>query len=266
MAAGTAASTSPRVAVSASAGTKVFTTTNTDGKVTFHVTTSATLPSSASSATAGGMTVNMTATQPTTPKKMATSLAARGVPPPVPPNKPIIPPKKSSSSGGAVVGGISISTSATGQPRSPTGTPVLISCSPDSAQMTTTVVDHGQPINLSLVPRSPPIRPFTAAAASQGVKFGITITKDKIEISGGGSASPQSTSGSGKVGGYLPERLIETDRLHDDGNGSADDYSIPPLSPLALSMEELLDKELDDFQRLLSSMIYPPLVQEGDQF
>ncbi|XP_046444740.1 CTTNBP2 N-terminal-like protein isoform X4 [Daphnia pulex] len=90
--AGTMQSTSPRVAVSASAGTKVFTTTNNEGKVTFHVTTSATLPTSTSAASATG---TATSAQPTTPKKSAA--LARGIPPPVPPNKPVIPPKKSST-------------------------------------------------------------------------------------------------------------------------------------------------------------------------
>ena len=62
-------------------GSKVFTTTNKEGKVTFHVAPTVTTP------------------QPTTPKKVTSSLG-RGVPPPVPPNKPIIPPKKSNSISG----------------------------------------------------------------------------------------------------------------------------------------------------------------------
>nr|CAD7260196.1 unnamed protein product [Timema shepardi] len=68
----------PRVSLSASPGTKVFTTTQ-GGKVTFHVTTSA-------------------SGEPTVPaqqlgvKKLVPP--SRGVPPPVPPNKPVVPPKK----------------------------------------------------------------------------------------------------------------------------------------------------------------------------
>jgi len=85
------ASTSCRSTISASASSgggggggpgKVFTTTNKEGKVTFHVTPTTT-----------------PAPQPTTPKKVSSALA-RGVPPPVPPNKPIIPPKKSNSISG----------------------------------------------------------------------------------------------------------------------------------------------------------------------
>nr|CAD7200025.1 unnamed protein product [Timema douglasi] len=68
----------PRVSLSASPGTKVFTTTQ-GGKVTFHVTTSA---SGEPSVPAQQLGV----------KKLVPP--SRGVPPPVPPNKPVVPPKK----------------------------------------------------------------------------------------------------------------------------------------------------------------------------
>ncbi|PSN52052.1 hypothetical protein C0J52_04543 [Blattella germanica] len=71
----------PRVSLSASPGTKVFTTTQ-GGKVTFHVTTNTGLPAGA--------------TQPPAPESQTKKPAppGRGIPPPVPPNKPVVPPKK----------------------------------------------------------------------------------------------------------------------------------------------------------------------------
>ncbi|XP_046444739.1 CTTNBP2 N-terminal-like protein isoform X3 [Daphnia pulex] len=161
--AGTMQSTSPRVAVSASAGTKVFTTTNNEGKVTFHVTTSATLPTSTSAASATG---TATSAQPTTPKKSAA--LARGIPPPVPPNKPVIPPKKSSTATATSMASSSVS----GQMINP----VVISCS-NNPQVTT--VDHGRPISLEVHP----VHKAGQVGSHQGLKFGITISKDKIQIS-----------------------------------------------------------------------------------
>ncbi|XP_071440126.1 CTTNBP2 N-terminal-like protein isoform X2 [Hetaerina americana] len=109
----------PRVSLSASPGTKVFTTTQ-GGKVTFHVTTNScggspiaptqvTQVASATPATAPPVVATASPTpltQPTPqaaqppvpgmapvpPKKVAP--LGRGAPPPVPPNKPIVPPKK----------------------------------------------------------------------------------------------------------------------------------------------------------------------------
>ncbi|CAB3387184.1 Hypothetical predicted protein [Cloeon dipterum] len=70
---------SPHVSLQASPGTKVFTSTTQDGRVTYHVKT-------------GGASV---ATPPPAAKKppVAPPPLARGAPPPIPPNKPVVPPK-----------------------------------------------------------------------------------------------------------------------------------------------------------------------------
>lgn len=74
----------PRVSLSASPGTKVFTTTQ-GGKVTFHVTTNASLPTG----------VPQSQTPESLPSQAKKPMPpGRGIPPPVPPNKPVVPPKK----------------------------------------------------------------------------------------------------------------------------------------------------------------------------
>ncbi|XP_063219692.1 CTTNBP2 N-terminal-like protein isoform X2 [Bacillus rossius redtenbacheri] len=65
----------PRVSLSASPGTKVFTTSQ-GGKVTFHVTANM----------GGSESPQQLLKKPAPP--------GRGVPPPIPPNKPVVPPKK----------------------------------------------------------------------------------------------------------------------------------------------------------------------------
>ncbi|XP_032791244.1 CTTNBP2 N-terminal-like protein isoform X2 [Daphnia magna] len=227
---------SPRVAVSASAGTKVFTTTNNEGKVTFHVTTSATLPTSTSVGTTG----TAISAQPTTPKKSAA--IARGVPPPVPPNKPVIPPKKSSTATAMSMASSSVS----GQIINPCG--VVISCS-NNPQVTT--VDHGRPISLEVHP----LHKAGQIGSHQGVKFGITISKDKIQI----SSNP---SEQGLADQEVREAIVQVGDGVDGSGGSQspgheiseDSSSRSPLTPLCLA---LLEKELDDFQQLLSSMATP---------
>lgn len=227
---------SPRVAVSASAGTKVFTTTNNEGKVTFHVTTSATLPTSTSVGTTG----TAISAQPTTPKKSAA--IARGVPPPVPPNKPVIPPKKSSTATAMSM----VSSSVSGQIINPCG--VVISCS-NNPQVTT--VDHGRPISLEVHP----LHKAGQIGSHQGVKFGITISKDKIQI----SSNP---SEQGLADQEVREAIVQVGDGVDGSGGSQspgheiseDSSSRSPLTPLCLA---LLEKELDDFQQLLSSMATP---------
>lgn len=238
-------STSPRVAVSASAGTKVFTTTNNEGKVTFHVTTSATLPSTSSAGSTG--TASTPAAQPTTPKKSA--ILARGVPPPVPPNKPVIPPKKTSSATGTTT------TSVSGQTFNPL--PVVISCS-NNPQVTT--VDHGRPISLEVHP----LHKAGQIGSHQGVKFGITISKDKIQISSNPPQQQQGLAGDPKVreGAVMQvgDGVVDGSRADSQAHEVSDSSSAAPslsplLSPFSLA---LLEKELDDFQKLLGSMATTP--------
>ena len=77
----------PRVSLSASPGTKVFTTTQ-GGKLTFHVTTNAGVPQPPIS-------------EPLPPQTKKPMPPGRGIPPPVPPNKPVVPPKKEAVSAAA---------------------------------------------------------------------------------------------------------------------------------------------------------------------
>ena len=279
--------TVPRVAVSASPGTKVFTTTNKEGKVTFHVTTSATLPTSAPVASAAAASTATTAqpsaagggsaTQPSTPRK--TTAAARGAPPPVPPNKPVIPPKKTSTVTAPAVAGQTVSLS-----------PIVISSS--TPQVTT--VDHGQPISLEVN--------SLQKVGPQGVKFGITISKDKIEISsnpssaserkeslvpvntpasivgdgiGDDPASSFSATSTSQVGCAdvaslrAPPWVVGCEHENNTADSAACPISplpppIPPppssssLSPFVPRLPvlewDVLDKELADFQQLLYSM------------
>ena len=240
-------STSPRVAVSASAGTKVFTTTNNEGKVTFHVTTSATLPSTTSAGSTG--TAATPAAQPTTPKKSA--ILARGVPPPVPPNKPVIPPKKTSTVTGVA------SSSVSGQTLSPQ--PVVISCS-NNPQVTT--IDHGRPISLEVHP----LHKAGQIGSHQGVKFGITISKDKIQISSNPPLQQQQgLAGEPKIhDGAVVQvgdgtGVVDCSRANSQAHEVSDSSPTPSLSPLLSPFSlALLEKELDDFQQLLSSMATTP--------
>ncbi|KAF4520187.1 hypothetical protein B566_EDAN003900 [Ephemera danica] len=81
---------SPHVSLSASPGTKVFTTTQ-GGKVTYHVkTNSAATPAATPPPPCPPSSSGITATNTT--KKLPP--AGRGAPPPVPPNKPVVLPKK----------------------------------------------------------------------------------------------------------------------------------------------------------------------------
>ncbi|XP_059491160.1 CTTNBP2 N-terminal-like protein [Neocloeon triangulifer] len=68
---------SPHVSLQASPGTKVFTSTNQDGRVTYHVKSAVAPP------------------LPAAAKKppLVPPAAGRGAPPPIPPNKPVVPPK-----------------------------------------------------------------------------------------------------------------------------------------------------------------------------
>ena len=249
------------MAVSASAGTKVFTTTNNEGKVTFHVTTSATLPSA--SATPTSATVGTV--QPTTPKKTM-NVGQRGVPPPVPPNKPVIPPKKSSSTSSTSTGASASINSLPGQSNT-SALPVVISCS-NNPQVTT--VDRGRPISLELLQ---PVPKAGQVGSQQGVKFGITITKDKIQISSNPPPSPSSSSSTTTT----DESMVQVGAEDSLGRSYwwaspepsehaesppiiADPTPYTPLSPLSLALsnfETMLNKELDDFQQLLDSMVSP---------
>ncbi|XP_021930393.1 uncharacterized protein CG10915-like isoform X4 [Zootermopsis nevadensis] len=126
----------PRVSLSASPGTKVFTTTQ-GGKVTFHVTTNAGLLT-------GVPQSQVPETLPLQTKKPMPP--GRGIPPPVPPNKPVVPPKKETVSVAA-------------------RRPEPSSSAADS------------------LPAESKIQKVMSGGA-QGLKFGISVTKDKIATQG----------------------------------------------------------------------------------
>jgi hypothetical protein len=127
--------------------------------------------------------------------------------------------------------------------------PVVISCS-NNPQVTT--VDHGRPISLEVHP----VHKAGQVGSHQGLKFGITISKDKIQIS---SNIPEQ----GLTDQVVREAVVQVGDGVDDGSGdsqapgheiSGDNSSRSPLSPSCLA---LLEKELNDFQQLLSSMATP---------
>ncbi|KAK2724171.1 CTTNBP2 N-terminal-like protein isoform X1 [Artemia franciscana] len=168
-----------RVAVQASPGSKVYTTSQ-GGKVTFHVTTSVATPALATIAS------NHSSTATIIKKPIP---IGRGVPPPVPPNKPSVPLKKDSRS--------MMSPS-----RGDSGALHLRSGPPQT-------LEPGQPISVAVSPQT--------KGGSQNVKLGITIGKDKIQVSSGQQQQQVSSA-----------------------------LSQPQL--------ESLSKELEDFQQLLYSM------------
>lgn len=177
----------PRVSLSASPGTKVFTTTQ-GGKVTFHVTTNSgssggnsippNVPQVASTTSLAtpsapvipspGMPASLipaplTQVVAPTPPKKVTPLG-RGAPPPVPPNKPVVPPKKEPVA--RVIAPLSANSAAT-------------SPLPDSSQ-------PGNSVDMK------------KALPAGGLKFGIAVSKDKIRISER-AGGPQ--PGTGETGG-----------------------------------------------------------------
>jgi hypothetical protein len=237
--------------------TQVFSTTS-QGKVTFHVTT--TVASRGVAGAAGG--------------------AGRGIPPPVPPNKPQILPKKDNLMGAGRA--VNSAAAALG------GSPGTVKPGGD-----VTVLDRGQPISFEVNPQK-----------QQALKFGITISKDKIHITNAHhqhqGASSSSDGKGGEAGGQqqvngacLPVPVPVPVDLPSLSSSPAPvttkrSSSVPPppppppapnptlnatstlslSSPLSLSLDrthaqpsspssldlDLLGSALDDFHELLSSM------------
>lgn len=240
--------------MSASAGTKVFTTTNNDGKVTFHVTTSATLPSN-SSVTGVASPIQMgSSAQPPTPKKGTST--GRGVPPPVPPNKPVIPPKKTSGAAAGMT------------PHSSAGQhsnlfPVALSGSKNTP---TEGVDHGRPISFQVQP----LQMAGQVVPHQGIKFGIVISKDKIKVSNpleqgstGASEDVCKVANPFKVGGS-PDAALDCEApvlKHEESVPSSQINALvsqhTSSCPLHSTVPEtdLLEKELEVFHQIFCSMV-----------
>lgn len=200
----------PRVSLSTSPGTKVFTTTQ-GGKVTFHVTTNASLPTGVPQSQAPESLTSQTK-KPMPP--------GRGIPPPVPPNKPVVPPKKETVS-------------------------VAVRRPEASSSAADSLPVEGKSQKL-------------ISGGAQGVKFGISVTKDKIPTQGVelvdsrrdpqvGAGSPCSSSSthveaasnarSGPAPASIPTGLHESPPTTSAGHGF-----------------EMLDPELADFQQILISM------------
>jgi hypothetical protein len=209
----------PRVSLSASPGTKVFTTAQ-GGKVTFHVTTNA------------GMSTGVPQAQapeslpPQTKKPMP---PGRGIPPPVPPNKPVVPPKKETVSVAA---------------RRPE--------SSSSAADSFPAEGKSQKV---------------MSGGAQGVKFGISVTKDKIPTQSGelvdGRRDPQVGAGFQSSHGEFSSPACASS-THVEAANSARSGPAPASVPTGLHESppatstghgfEMLDPELADFQQILISM------------
>lgn len=202
----------PRVSLSASPGTKVFTTTQ-GGKVTFHVTTNASLPTG----------VPQSQTPESLPSQAKKPMPpGRGIPPPVPPNKPVVPPKKETVP-------------------APSRRPELSSSAADS------LPTEGKGQKMS--------------GAAQAVKFGISITKDKIPPQGAeivdGRRDPQVGAGSQSSHGDCPSTHVEAANNARSGPvpASAPTGLHEPRPPTSTGHGfEMLDPELADFQQILISM------------
>lgn len=141
--------------------------------------------------------------------------------------------------------------SVTGQTITPL--PVVISCS-NNPQVTT--VDHGRPFSFEVQP----LHKAGQVGLHQGVKFGLLISKDKIQIS-----SNPAQEGVVGAGEEVRESVMQ---VGDDGIDTSQESQAPghegsagsfPLSPLCLALPEwdVLEKELDEFQQILSSMTSP---------
>ena len=203
----------PRVSLSASPGTKVFTTTQ-GGKVTFHVTTNASLPTGVPQSQTPESSLPSQAKKPMPP--------GRGIPPPVPPNKPVVPPKKETVP-------------------APTRRPELSSSASDSLP----AEGKGQ----------------KTSGGAQAMKFGISITKDKIPPQGAeivdGRRDPQVGAGSQCSHGDCSSTHVEAANNARSGPAPA---SAPtglhePRPPTSTGHGfEMLDPELADFQQILISM------------
>ncbi|XP_069693124.1 CTTNBP2 N-terminal-like protein isoform X4 [Periplaneta americana] len=204
---------SPHVSLSASPGTKVFTTTQ-GGKLTFHVTANAGLPAGVP------QTKAPEALPPQTKKPIP---PGRGVPPPVPPNKPVVPPKKEAVSVAA----------RRPEPASPA---------------TDTLPAEGKSQKVM-------------SGGAQGVKFGISVTKDKIPTQGGelvdGRRDPQVGAGSPSSPACASSTHVEAANNARSGPAPASVptglHESPPATTTGHGFE-MLDPELADFQQILISM------------
>jgi hypothetical protein len=146
----------------------------------------------------------------------------RGIPPPIPPNKPVVPPKKETVS-------------------APTRRPELSSSAAESLP----AEGKGQKM----------------AGGTQAVKFGISITKDKIPPQGAeivdGRRDPQVGVGSQSSHGDCSSTHVDA---ASNARSQPAPASIPtdlhePRSPTSAGHGfEMLDPELADFQQILISM------------
>ena len=185
----------------------------------------------------------------------------------------------SSSSGAAV--SAPVNSQLAGQTPSPL--PVVISCS-NNPQVTT--VERGRPISLELVQ---PVPKAGQVASQQGVtSIGITITKDKIQISSNPPPPKHHTATAPQSPRPMNDEAVQVgDGLDCDIGRSwwapEPEHAEPTIlartppsplsSPLSLALsdfEVLLNRELDDFQQLLDSMDSPasnsPLPPSPSQF
>ncbi|XP_023703483.1 uncharacterized protein CG10915 isoform X3 [Cryptotermes secundus] len=205
----------PRVSLSTSPGTKVFTTTQ-GGKVTFHVTTNASLPT--------GMLPSQTPESLTSQTKKPMP-PGRGIPPPVPPNKPVVPPKKETVS-------------------------VAVRRPEASSSTADSVPAEGKSQKL-------------ISGGAQGVKFGISVTKDKIPTQGvelvDSRRDPQVGAGSQCSSSACASSSTHVEAASNARSGPApasiptDLHESPPTTSAAHGFE-MLDPELADFQQILISM------------
>jgi hypothetical protein len=196
----------PRVSLSASPGTKVFTTTQ-GGKVTFHVTTNAGLLTG----------VPQSQVPESLPPTKQPRPPGRGIPPPIPPNKPVVPPKKET-----------VSVAARRPEPSSSATDSLPAESKSQKVM---------------------------SGGAQGLKFGISVTKDKIATQGvelvDGRRDPQVGAGSQSSS----PACVTSTHVEAANNASAPTslHESPPATSTGHGFE-MLDPELADFQQILISM------------
>lgn len=204
----------PRVSLSTSPGTKVFTTTQ-GGKVTFHVTTNASLPTGVPQSQAAESLTSQTK-KPMPP--------GRGIPPPVPPNKPVVPPKKET---------VSVAV------RRPEPSSSAADCLPAEGKSQKLI-----------------------SGGAQGVKFGISVTKDKIPTQGvelvDSRRDPQVGAGS-QCSSSACASSTHVEAASNARSGPAPAsiptglHELPPTTSAGHGFE-MLDPELADFQQILISM------------
>lgn len=224
----------PRVSLSASPGTKLFTTTQ-GNKLTVHVTTNAGMAQSAeaasisvAAATAAAAAAAATGgTLPQPPPKKPIP-PGRGIPPPVPPNKPVVPPKKDA----------------------------VAVRRPDNAQPTEGLANDGK--NQKTV------------VGSTAVKYGVNLSKDKLHVSSSQAADVVDSRRDPQVGlgsQHLGEEPVSTPASARNGTSgdnacSASVASTPlpanmhdnPPAPVSGQGLDMLGQELADFQQMLVSM------------